>query len=253
MLLQSLVQQADSRQGDSPAYYLTRRVMWQIDLSDTGTGNAEPLVIDLRQDQRKITAPYTGRSGSKPAPIPFADTAQFALAHPGLIKGPDGEKALSTSPADVAKASTRHTAYRDLVTSWCNDHPHLRQTQAVATWLNSLPPTAWPHEMDKDHLVAISVDGEWIHDLPEAKSWWAHKVKKAKSGKTGKANQGLCLVCGHVMPLLSTLPVPIKGIPNSGMNTQLVCLNQAAHFRAAPSSSAPPPSASTVAPSPPRP
>ncbi|MEU5085160.1 hypothetical protein AB0G68_39445, partial [Streptomyces eurythermus] len=82
MLLQSLVQQTDNRQGDVPQYYLARRVMWQIDLSSTG--NAEPLVIDLRQEQRRITAPYTGRSGQKPAPILFADTAQFALAHPGL-------------------------------------------------------------------------------------------------------------------------------------------------------------------------
>ncbi|WP_030795610.1 hypothetical protein, partial [Streptomyces lavenduligriseus] len=85
MLLQSLVQQANSRQGDTPEYYLARRVMWQIDLSSMGTGNTEPLVIDLRQEQRKITAPYTGRSGQKPAPILFADTAQFALAHPGLV------------------------------------------------------------------------------------------------------------------------------------------------------------------------
>ncbi|MEU0250314.1 type I-C CRISPR-associated protein Cas8c/Csd1 [Streptomyces sp. NPDC006235] len=232
MLLQSLVRQADSRQGGTPEYYLARRVMWQIDLSSTGMGNAEPLVIDLRQEQRKITAPYTGRSGSKPAPILFADTAQFALAHPGLVKGPDGEKVLSVNSADVTKARTRHAAYRALVTSWCSGHPHLHQAQAVAAWLNSRAPTAWPLEMDKDHLVAISVDGEWVHDLPEARSWWADKVRRAKSGKTGKANQGLCLVCGHVMPLLSTLPVPIKGIPNSGMNTQLVCLNQPAHFRA---------------------
>lgn len=234
MLLHSLVQHAESRQDAVPDYYQQRQIMWQIDLSSAG--NTEALIIDLRpakgEEQRTVTAPYTGRSGKNPPPFLLADSALYVLAHPGLVKSPDEEKVPSTSPKDISKARERHAAYRDMVSSWCNEHPDLPQAHTVAAWLDRRTPDHWPDGMDQGHLVAVSVDGQWIHDLPQAQHWWADKVKSAKSGKPGKSQEGFCLVCGQTGSLLSTLPVPIKGLPNSGMNTQLICLNQPAHYRA---------------------
>lgn len=235
MLLHSLVQHADNREDAVPDYYQRRQIMWQIDLSSTG--GAEPLIIDLRpgkgEEPRKVTAPYTGRSGKNPPPFLLADSALYVLGHPGLVKGPEDKKVPSTDPKDITKAEERHTAYRTMVTSWCNEHPGLPQARTLAQWLDRpSAPDNWPKEMDQGHLVAISVDGEWIHDLPQAQRWWAEKVKSTKSGKPGKSQEGLCLVCGQTGALLSTLPVPVKGLPNSGMNTQLMCLNQPAHYRA---------------------
>lgn len=234
MLLHSLVQHADSREDAVPDYYQRRPVMWQIDLNSSG--DSEPLIIDLRPAKgdrsRQVTAPYTGRSGTTPPPFLLTDSALYVLAHPGLVKQPDGEKVPSTSPKDVTKARQRHAAYRAMVTSWCDEHPDLPQARTLAAWLDSYTPGRWPEGMDQAHLVAISVDGAWIHDLPQAQDWWAQKVTSSKSGKPGKSQEGICLVCGETGSLLSTLPVPVKGLPNSGMNTQLICLNQPAHYRA---------------------
>ncbi|MER6047727.1 type I-C CRISPR-associated protein Cas8c/Csd1 [Streptomyces sp. NPDC001793] len=234
MLLHSLVQHADSREDAIPDYYQRRLVMWQIDLSSTG--DSEPLIIDLRPSKgekpRQVTAPYGVRSGKNPPPFLLADSALYVLAHPGLVKQSDGEKLPSTSPKDLTKAQQRHATYRSMVTSWCDEHPDLPQARTLTKWLDSHTPDRWPEAMDQGHLVAISVDGEWIHDLPQAQRWWAEKVTSAKSGKPGKSQEGICLVCGETGSLLNTLPVPIKGLPNSGMNTQLICLNQPAHYRA---------------------
>lgn len=235
MLLRSLVQHADSHRGNVPDYYQRRPVMWQIDLP-TAAG-AEPLVIDLRTargvEPRRITVPYTGRSGTVPQPFLLADYALYVLAHPGLVKQPDGEKTPSTVPKDVAKAEQRHAAYRAMLTSWCDRHPELPQTRAVATWLTGTHmPDLWQDGMDHGDLVALSVDGFWLHELPEAQQWWAEQVRNTKGDNRNGSGQGLCLVCGHTEPLLSTLPVPVKGLPNPGMNTQLICLNQPAHYRA---------------------
>ncbi|KMS74065.1 hypothetical protein ACM01_15670 [Streptomyces viridochromogenes] len=234
MLLHSLVQHADGREDAVPDYNQSRPVMWQIDLSSSG--DSEPLIIDLRPAKgdkpRQVTAPYTGRSGTTPPPFLLTDSALYVLAHPGLVKQPDGEKVPSTSPKDITKARQRHAAYRAMVTSWCDEHPDLLQARTLAAWLDSYTPGCWPEGMDQAHLVAISVDGAWIHDLPQAQDWWAQKVKSSKSGKPGKSQEGICLICGETGSLLSTLPVPVKGLPNSGMNTQLICLNQPAHYRA---------------------
>nr|WP_237550527.1 type I-C CRISPR-associated protein Cas8c/Csd1 [Streptomyces sp. SID8354] len=233
-MLHSLVQHADSREDAIPDYYQRRPVMWQIDLSSTD--DSEPLIIDLRPSKgdkpRQVTAPYGVRSGKNPPPFLLADSALYVLAHPGLVKQLDGEKLPSTSPKDLTKAQYRHAAYRSMVTSWCDEHPDLPQARTLAKWLDSYTSGRWPEAMDQGHLVAISVDGEWIHDLPQAQRWWAEMVTSAKSGKPGKSQEGICLVCGQTGPLLNTLPVPIKGLPNSGMNTQLICLNQPAHYRA---------------------
>jgi CRISPR-associated protein Csd1 len=234
VLLHSLVQHADSRDDAVPDYYQRRAVMWQIDLPSTG--DREPLIIDLRPAKgdrpRPVTAPYGVRSGTNPPPFLLVDSALYVLAHPGLVKQPDGEKRSSTSPKDITKAQQRHAAYRAMVTSWCADHPDLPQARTLAQWLDSYTPGHWPEEMDQGHLVAISVEGAWIHDLPQAQRWWAEKVASAKSGKPGKSQEGICLVCGQAGSLLNTFPVPVKGLPNSGMNTQLICLNQPAHYRA---------------------
>lgn len=234
MLLHTLVQHADSRQGALPEYYERRQVMWQIDLSTTG--ESAPQLIDLRpakgEEPRKITAPYTVRSGPKPSPFLLADYVDYVLAHPGLVKQSDGAKVPSDNPDDVSRALKRHDTYREMLASWCREHPDLAQASAVHRWLQTPRPNTSPKGMDKGHLVAISVDGEWVHDLPQAQQWWAEKVKNNKSGDPSGGHAGLCLVCGQAGSLLSTLPVPIKGLPNSGMNTQLICFNQPAHFRA---------------------
>lgn len=235
MLLHSLVQQADALQGDgAPDYYQRRQIMWQIDLSRDGS--TESVVIDWRpakgEQGRYITSPYTGRSGRCPPAFLLADTALYVLAHPGLVKQPDAEPTVSTDPQDIARAQERRAAYRGTVAAWCAAYPHLPQARAVAAWLDTDTTTYWREGMDQAHLVAVSVDGAWVHNLPEAQVWWAERVKSAKSGKAGKDRTGLCLVCGREEPLLSTLPVPIKGLPKSGMNTQLICFNQPAHYRA---------------------
>ncbi|MFC9084572.1 type I-C CRISPR-associated protein Cas8c/Csd1, partial [Streptomyces sp. NPDC057062] len=117
MLLHSLVQHADSREDAVPDYYQRRPIMWQIDLSSTG--EAEPLIIDLRpakaEEPRKVTAPYTGRSGKNPPPFLLADSALYVLGHPGVVKGPEDKTVLSTDPKDVAKARERLAASRAMV------------------------------------------------------------------------------------------------------------------------------------------
>ncbi|GFE25758.1 type I-C CRISPR-associated protein Cas8c/Csd1 [Streptomyces nigrescens] len=229
MLLHALVEHADRRKDSDtvPLYYQRRQAHWMLNIPSAPGGG--PQLIDLRpgkgEERRMITAPYTGRSGSAPKPLLLADNATFTL---GMAKRDKGTQRPSEDPKEIDKATARHTAYIQLLTEWTEAHPQLPEVQAVARW-SQQPHMSIPDTMVDSEIIGIAVDGSFVHDLPEARTWWAARVKENKSGG---GEDGICLVCGHPNILLRTLPTPIKGIPNSGMNTQLVCINQPAHFRA---------------------
>lgn len=234
MLLQRLTELADRTPDLPPEFYRPRQIHWALVITSNG---APPSLAKLipppkSRDQAVIVpVPYVQRSGTRVPPFLLVDTAEFVLGRQRNATHLDGP-----SEKDRTEAARRHEEYLDLVRRWTDEDPSDPAARTVLRFFSGgVGRLEIPEELEAQHTVAIQVDAQWLHERASAMQLWARIVRERKGA--ADARRGLCLVCGELGTLLSTIPEPIKkgAIPSTGgtNEAQLVSINSAAQGRGA--------------------
>ncbi len=219
MLLQALVEQAGFRSGDVPRGYAVKPVRWTLDLDANGKLRSPTLgkLSDADKPARGLSMaiPETVRSGVKPAPFLCVDTLEYAL---GIPK--------DDSPKAARDAEAKNAAFIDLL------RHEVQSAPSIAPLLKffeigetpEIPPDAKP--IDR---VAVTIDGQWLHDRPDVRATWPRVVSWRKASGV----VGVCLVCGGVASLAGTFQsmIPIGSVPDQGKTMALVSVNKSAQGR----------------------
>ncbi|MEV5747174.1 type I-C CRISPR-associated protein Cas8c/Csd1 [Actinoallomurus sp. NPDC052308] len=229
MLLKKLIEHGQGRVDLPPPYYRKRAIRWVIHLDTTEP--SRPVELGSLADAgnpagRVLATPYIYRSGRTPPPMLLVDTLEYVL---GMLKD-DSDKA-------ERDAEQRNDQYVALIHGWRDSAPTDPAAQAVCTFFDAerhLQITI-PEEAKPSDTVAIRVDSAWAHLQPSAQAFWAQVVGQRKSTTTS-GGAGVCLVCGQVGSLLTTIPEPIKAgaIPAAsgrGRDAQLISINKPAQGR----------------------
>lgn len=232
MLLTRLVEHAP-HVDLPPVYYRRRRVRWLISLDLQGrvksvNSAGHPQVASLADGDNpngtELATPYVYRSGAKPPPMLLVDTLQYVLAMPAS----DSDKA-------ETEASRRNVAYIALLEQWAERAPNDPVAAAVLGFFRRqghLNVTI-PEEARHNDIVALRVDGQWVHETDSAAAVWRTTVARRKGSDAG---QGVCLACGREGTLLDTIPEPVKAgaipVPGGrGRDTVLVSVNKTSQGR----------------------
>ncbi|MEU5970507.1 type I-C CRISPR-associated protein Cas8c/Csd1 [Streptomyces globisporus] len=235
MLLERLVQHAQSRNDLPPPYHRPKTVHWALDTTPHPNAPAFGF-LDLRPAQgekpRLVNAPDTMRTSAPSAPFLLVDSAEYVLGIPRIDPGAD-------EPTEKAKdrAQMRHSDYLSLLTQWAHTVPDDKGAQAAVQLLHAgIPAGVLPNELTAADTIAVTADGEWLHERPSVAAFWAGEVqkKKAKSGAFG-----ICLVCGGPGALVDSLPDSLmtgafpktEGLDKKA-KAQLISVNAAAFERA---------------------
>ncbi|SDI54034.1 CRISPR-associated protein Csd1 [Sinosporangium album] len=224
MLIKALADHGTQRTDLPAPYYRNRHVRWAIDLDQDGCPRGNRLIdlssTDARAGQLMAT-PYVQRSGTGPLPFLLTDTLQYVLAMP---KDDTGKR--------IREAEQRNGHFAELVYRWADEEPlatpvvHFLQSGACLRM--QIPEDAKPTD-----VIAIRTDHGWLHDLPSAVDVWGRVVRERKSSG---GDQGICLSCAQMGPLLDTIPEPVKSgaIPAANgraRDAQLVSINKSAQGR----------------------
>ncbi len=219
MLLQRLVDYAEEH-GEAKPFHRERLFSWQLNLTSDGTlrsPDLQPLAeVDAKGRARAVphTTPSAVRTVGVAANL-AADDVQYVL----------GWGDPESKPARVAQC---HAAFVDLVHRWADsDEGRLDPVaQAVADFYRSGAASELrrPQDCTAKHGVVISVDGRPAYRAASVVPFWSAEVARRKGG----AAEGLCLVCGHVRPLLDTVPgkVPARFVPGASNDAALVSINE---------------------------
>ncbi|WP_066361054.1 type I-C CRISPR-associated protein Cas8c/Csd1 [Herbidospora mongoliensis] len=230
MLIQRLAEHAERPAGDTtPRYYRNRTVQWAIMLNPGGKLSLINRADATNKAGSSLATPYVTRTSGVAAML-LVDTLEYVFA----VAKDDTDKAQTG-------ADRRNDAYLDLLKAWkdaSNDPVAdlVWQTFAQERHLGLL--SDLPEEAKSSDIVAILVDGEWAHLRPSAISFWAQVARQRKSS----GDDGLCLACGQLGPLLKTIPDMVKstlipvgldagGRPKRGRDAALVSVNTAAQGR----------------------
>jgi CRISPR-associated protein Csd1 len=226
MLLQRLIERANSKQDDTPAFFRNRPVRWLLALTANGDV-ASPQLADLADPTDKARkngtvhpVPHTTRTVGV-APCIGADDIQYVLGW-----------------CDAASKSARVQRCQDsfisITKAWAEANPGETAANAIARFYASGRATTIvrPEKWTSKQLVLITVNGQPVTELPSLRQFWAAEVERRKaSGPGGGARQGLCLVCAGEGTLLNTLPqlVPRRLVPLAGNDASLVSGNERIH------------------------
>lgn len=232
MLLQRLAEYADRARESAPQflpppYYRLRHVRWVILLDDDGTSAVTELK-DLADDKHPSgdlkPVPYIQRSGVRPPPMLLADELRYVLG----LAADDAER-------ERGESDRKNSEFVALVNAWRDSAPDDPVAAAVASFYRRglhRKLAAPPASAKATDVAAIMVGSQWAHRQPSAEKFWAGVVRERKSSDV----TGICLVCGTVSPLLSTIPEMVKAgaIPagnGRGRDAALVSMNNAAQGR----------------------
>ncbi|WP_424529242.1 type I-C CRISPR-associated protein Cas8c/Csd1 [Sphaerisporangium viridialbum] len=230
MLIQRLAEHAGRSAGEkAPRYYRNRTVRWAIMLTHDGKASLISRADASNKAGSSLPTPYLTRTSGVAAML-LADTLEyvFAIAKDDTGKAQDG-------------ADRRNDAYLALLKAWkdASSDPvadMVWKTFESERHLDLL--SGLPDDAKSSDTVGILVDGEWAHLRPSAISFWARIARERKSS----GNDGLCLGCGQVGPLLKTIPEMVKstlipvgldpaGRPKRGRDAALMSVNTAAQGR----------------------
>ncbi|TDC37652.1 type I-C CRISPR-associated protein Cas8c/Csd1 [Micromonospora sp. 15K316] len=219
MLLQRLVEYADTSEDVIPAFYARKPVRWSLDIARTGEPRGDlASTADKDDPQRRFgtarLVPAVTRTVGI-SPTLAVDNGEYVF----------GWLSESAKPERVAK---QHDAFRALITDWVAAEPD-GPGPAIAAFYrdghaNKLRP---PADWSRGDLIGFWVDGVYAADTDAARRFWAGVAGDRK----GSGRSSLCLVCGQVQPLLKTVPqqIPRRSVPGATQSASLVSMNEAAH------------------------
>ncbi|WP_240506948.1 type I-C CRISPR-associated protein Cas8c/Csd1 [Thermoactinospora rubra] len=221
MLLQRLVAYGRADEHVVPAYYKDKPVRWVLELSEDGALASPELIslADPADPRSKNGAVHTVPSIVKTsgiAPTLAVDTPEYLFGW---------TDATTKNPERVA---LMHQRFRELVDAWveadpCGPGRPLQRFLAEGHLARLPKPSGW----SRGDLVAVRVQGRFLHATESAREFWAKVAGSRKS--TGR--QGVCLVCGQVGDLLATIPqqLPARLVPKATQSASLVSINKATH------------------------
>lgn len=220
MLLQRLVDYAQHHAG-AAAFHQDRVFTWQVNLDGEGRLRSRELQRLIDPDStgpkpRGIThnSPDPGRTVGVAASL-AADDIQYVLGWPD-------------ENTKTERVQACHTAFVELIKAWAaspqaQDDP---VAAAVARFYRDGAATdvIRPEGFTAKDGVVISVDGHFAHLAPSVVAFWTEEVARRK----GSGQHGVCLACGQIRPLLTTVPgkVPAKLVPGATNNAALVSANE---------------------------
>ncbi|SDZ24145.1 CRISPR-associated protein, Csd1 family [Micromonospora pattaloongensis] len=219
MLLQRLVEYADTSEDVIPAFYARKPVRWSLEIDGNGVPEGDLVsTADKDDPQRRfgvsrLVPSVTRTVGISPALA--VDNGEYVF---GWLS--EGAK-----PERVAK---QHEAFRALITEWAAAERNGPGPAIAAFYRDGhagklRPPTDW----SRGDLIGLWVDGVYAADTGSARRFWAGVAGDRK----GSGRSGLCLVCGQVQPLLKTVPqqIPRRWVPGATQSASLVSMNEAVH------------------------
>jgi CRISPR-associated protein Csd1 len=218
MLLQRLVEYAQSRSDAIPAFHRDQEFRWQLDLTADGEpvdGRLLPLEDpDGRGRGIRRVTPAAARTVGVAANL-AADDLQYVL----------GWADADAKPDRVARC---HKAFVELTAAWAaseqaSGDPGVQAAAAFYARPVGDRVRREPEFSSKDRVL-ISVNGQMLFQRPSVVPFWTAEVARRKGGGT----VGLCLVCGTTAPLLDTVPgkIPARYLPGAGNDAALVSVNE---------------------------
>ncbi|MFI7217928.1 type I-C CRISPR-associated protein Cas8c/Csd1 [Micromonospora maritima] len=219
MLLQRLVEHADTSADVIPAFYARKPVRWMLDIDSDGTprghlvNTADKDDPNRRFGSSRLVPAVTRTVGISPTLA--VDNGEYVF----------GWLAEDAKPARVAN---QHEAFRTLIQDWMAAEPDGPGGAIDAFYRNGhAAALARPADWSRGDLIGFSVHGVYAADTPEARRFWAGVAGDRK----GSGRTGLCLVCGRVQPLLKTVPqqIPRRWVPGATQSASLVSMNEAVH------------------------
>jgi len=219
VLLQRLVEYADTSQDVIPPFYARKPVRWSLEIDASGVPRGGFVSSADKDDpQRRFGAPRLVPAVTRTvaiSPTLAVDNGEYVF---GWIS--DGAK-----PDRVAK---QHEAFQALIAEWAVAEPDGPGPAIAAFYRDGhagklKPPADW----SKGDLIGFWADGVYAADTAQARRFWADVASDRKSS----GRSGLCLVCAQVRPLLKTMPqqVPRRWVPGATQSASLVSMNEATH------------------------
>ncbi|MFG1886008.1 type I-C CRISPR-associated protein Cas8c/Csd1 [Micromonospora sp. NPDC049102] len=220
MLLQRLVEYAESSGEVTPPFYGRKPVRFLLYIAADGTPAnvelvdfADPGTPGQRFGIERWMPNVTRTVGV--APTLAADTVEYVL---GWV-AEDGK-------AD--RVAKQHTAFRELIRDWAAAEPDGPAPAIAAFYAGGhsskvVTDGTW----SRADMVAFVVDGQIATEHESAKRYWAGVA----AGRKGLGRAGYCLVCGQVRDLLKTIPqqIPRRWLPGATQSASLVSVNEASH------------------------
>jgi CRISPR-associated protein Csd1 len=219
VLLQRLVEYADTSEDVIPAFYARKPVRWSLEIDANGVPRGDFVsTADKDDPQRRfgterLVPAVTRTVGISPALA--VDNGEYVFGW--LSEG--------VKPKRVAK---QHDAFRTLIIEWAAAEPDGPGPAIAAFYRDGhagklQPPADW----SRGDLIGFSVDGVYAAEAGAARRFWAGVAGDRK----GSGRSGLCLVCGQVQPLLKTVPqqIPRRWVPGATQSASLVSVNEAVH------------------------
>lgn len=218
MLLERLCTYAERRLALPPPGYKPQNIRYAIDLDREGRflgiiDTADANQRGVRQG-KEFVAPYLKRSGSKPKPVPFADTAGRSL---GLTYGDKSE----------SWCSARHQEYVEIVSDCANGTGN-SLVRAVATFLAGLDAKSieLPVDFERGALLTFRVENVLLFHEEAVRTYWAQT-----SGASGDGPVHTCVACGNERPVLRVHPLKVRGIHSgNSTGTDLISANKGAFW-----------------------
>lgn len=220
MLLQRLVELA-ARTPTGKPFHRERGYTWQLNLDlDGNLAHNELQHIELADANGKMRpAPHTTPAAARTVRVAAnlaADDVQYVLGW--------GDEA--TKPARVAEC---HQDFVALTERWAESLEGRRDpvARAVATFYrkHAVRHLRRPDEITAKQGVLIAVNSQPAYHAESVVPFWTAEITRRK----GDGQQGLCLVCGQLGPLLDTVPgrVPGRLLPGATNDVALVSVNEA--------------------------
>ncbi|MEN3615912.1 type I-C CRISPR-associated protein Cas8c/Csd1 [Plantactinospora sp. ZYX-F-223] len=220
MLLQRLVEYADTSADVVPAFFARKPVRWSLDIDANGVPRGDLVSMADKDDpQRRFgtvrLVPAVTRTVGI-SPVLAVDNGEYVFGW------------TSEGGAKPDRVAKQHDAFRALIGEWAAAEPDGAGPAIAAFYRNGhagrlTPPDDW----SRGDLIGFSVDGVYAADTGAARRFWAGVAGDRK----GSGRSGLCLVCGQVQPLLKTVPqqIPRRWVPGATQSASLVSMNEAVH------------------------
>jgi len=204
MILEALIDFRERLEGQIiPAHHKKQRVQWILDVGGEGQFLGLVQTGSRKGDQKELISPYVRRAGTSPPPYLFVDKPDYVL---GLDENSEREE----------RTRQRHGEYIDLIRRAAVDTgiPEIRlflgflEEEGVES-ARSDPKT---EAMKAGDLIAPRVDGVFLNEILEARSFWQNLQDQIAAQKSDI--RAPCIVCGEEKAVARTHPVELKMGPN---------------------------------------